>query len=123
MVQQSRIGFAVFLQRFFPVSEVGQNVGFVAFVSKPAMQTEKILTVKYQLIVYAVEKTFGIAQVVNRIQNIGFTDTIGSGNAIESGAKFQIAFAVVLEIEYLQAGEMHGAKLMLLRVNSLEILQ
>ena len=43
----------------------------------------------YDLTVDAVEITLGVGQVMNRIQNVGFPNAVGSGDRIYAIAKFQ----------------------------------
>jgi hypothetical protein len=67
-----------------------------------------------QLLIYSIKKTLGIGQVVNRVQNIGFSAAIGTCNAIDAIAKLQVLFFVVLKIKELQPANMHTAKLVFL---------
>ncbi len=51
------------------------------------------------LTVDAVEITFGVGQIMHRIQNVGFSNSIGPGDGIYPIAKFQRQLVVVLELK------------------------
>jgi hypothetical protein len=74
------------------------------------------------LLIDTVKKTLGIGQIINRIQDVGFAAAIGSGDAIDTVAKLQVLFFVVLEIKELQPADVHATKLVFLvgyrRMNS-----
>ena len=66
------------------------------------------------MLIYTIKKTLGISQVVNCIQNIGFTTAIWPCNTVYSITKLQVLFVVVLKIKQLQPADVHTAKLVFL---------
>jgi hypothetical protein len=110
MVQQALVAFAVLLQRLFAIAKINQNIRG-GFIFEPAMNAEMLLPVQDNLLVDAIEKTFSIGQVINSIQDIGFSRTIGACNTINVFAKLQMLLLVILEEKQLNFGEVHGANL------------
>ncbi len=110
MVQQALVAFAVLLQRLFAIAKINQNIRG-GFIFEPAMNAEMLLPVQDNLLVDAIEKTFCIGQVINSIQDIGFSRTIGACDTINVFAKLQMLLLVILEEKQLNFGEVHGANL------------
>jgi len=88
MIQQSWIGFVVLLDGLFTRFKLHQNFGG-HFTFEFPFNSEKGLLMLYDLTVDAVEITFGVGQIMHRIQNVGFSNAIGPGDRIYTIAKFQ----------------------------------
>ena len=62
------------------------------------------------LIISRIYGTFAEREVVNSVEQIGFPDSIVSGNAIESGAKFDFSLDIIFKINEWESRYLHFCK-------------
>ena len=100
VIEQPWVCFVVLFDGFFARLKLYQDV-CRTFPFKTAFDGEKCLIVLDDLTVDAIEITLGIGQIVNCIQDIGFTYAVGTCYGVYSIAKAQRLVAVVLEMVQL----------------------
>ena len=109
MVEQSGIGLVILFDAFFATFKLNQDIGR-RFPFKMAFDGKKRCIMFDDLAIYSVEITLGIGQLMDRVQDVGLANAIGTSNCVNSIAKLQRSLAVVLKVKQLKSLQIHSAK-------------
>jgi hypothetical protein len=61
-------------------------------------------------LIYAIEETFGVAQVKNSIEYVRFSASVRTGNAVQTASELNKPLVVVFVVEELKPLQLHNAK-------------
>jgi hypothetical protein len=73
-----------------------------------ALNHEEVLTVPDVLGISSVEITLAERQIMNGIQNVGFTHSVSPDQTVDLGAEFHPGLLVILKINQREAFQIHG---------------
>src|SRR5690554_798510 len=103
MLREFIIDFPVFFQRFFLSFFQATNnlMGSIIF-QKLSIHHKKIFVVFYVLDSYGIKVTLSVSQMVNTVQNIGFSHTVPTYKTVDFSIKIKTDFREILIIEKMK---------------------
>ena len=103
-----RVNFIIFFDNFSAVSAL-DNADDILFLSirNNALQSEKIFIIGNIIYIRIAQKTFPDREIMQRIQNIGFSYAIISRKAVNLRRKIKICRKMIFKILYRETLDEH----------------